>query len=61
MPTNNTAYTIHIHSKPIYSVNNKLVCKECISKEDKQDNECFCNCHNNQQNQCINCKLFHLV
>ena len=53
----------HIHNKEknIHSANNRIVCDECITPEDKQGNECYCSCHTALKDQCPKCVRFHRV
>jgi hypothetical protein len=51
--------TEHIHTELIRSANNKIVCKSCVTAEDKHGNECFCACHQSLKDRCNKCKLFH--
>lgn len=50
----------HTHNNA-YSLNNSLVCSECINKDDEGGNECFCSCHKALKNICIKCKRFHNI
>ena len=49
----------HQHKQGLYFANGKLVCSECISKDDENKNECFCICHNENNLQCPQCERFH--
>ncbi len=50
---------MHEHNQPVYSLNNKLVCDECVQNEDRGKNECFHLCHQKGKDNCNGCKQFH--
>lgn len=50
---------MHEHKQPIYSVDNKLVCLDCVTKEEKQGNECHHLCHVKGKDICSLCVQFH--
>ena len=50
----------HIHDQAtLRSANNTLVCKDCITEEQKHGNECLCLCHQALKDQCPKCARFH--
>jgi hypothetical protein len=52
--------TDHIHDdETLRSANGKLVCDICVTKADKQGNECYCTCHTALKDQCPKCARFH--
>ena len=49
----------HEHKENIHSCNNKIVCNDCVKKEDLNGNQCFCKCHKIGKLTCIKCSVFH--
>lgn len=50
--------TDHTHINP-FSTNNKIVCNDCITADDRGKNECFCKCHKDTKLICPACERFH--
>lgn len=51
--------TEHQHSRPTYSLNDKLVCDSCALTEDLGKNECHHLCHQIGKDNCNRCSQFH--
>ena len=50
---------MHTHKDNIHSANGKIVCNDCIKKEDLNGNQCFDLCHQKGKDSCLKCSVFH--